>query len=140
MPRRREIRELLAPLPLAAAGLVFFSSLVLQPAFPNPVTAKLSMVAGGFFLPLFVSALLGLTTREPLPTRIAVGAAFTAVLFISIAISPTAAREVCGLLDTVCGPFGRQRHLVADPTDLVALPSVALAVGYGLRRGRRLAR
>ncbi len=123
------VNELASPLPLAAVGLLALNDHVLKGRFPGLVTGKLSDLAGCFVLPLFVSAALALVTRWRRPARLAVGAAATTALFCAIKVSPQAASLVARALDALFCPLGAAPgRMVADPTDLLALPFVALAV------------
>ena len=70
--------EFFAPLPLLAVGLMVVNDRVLKPRLHNALTGKLSDLAVCFFLPLFVSALLGFLLKRhprarivtrPLPVR-----------------------------------------------------------------------
>jgi len=111
---------------------------VLKARFLGLVTGKLSDVAGAFVLPLFVSAGLALATRWPLRRRLAVGVAITVVLLTAVKLSPAAAAAVVAGLDAMRAPLGVGRgRIVADPTDLVALPAAFLACAYGFAAGRR---
>jgi hypothetical protein len=130
--------ELLAPLPLAAVALLAFNDHLAKAAWPGLVTGKLSDVAGCFVLPLLVSALLALLTRWSPARRLLLGAAVTTLLFTAIKLSPAAADIVA----TALGALGRlvgggESRIVTDPTDLLALPFVGLAVTYGRHRARR---
>jgi hypothetical protein len=124
--------EFLAPLPLAAVALMAVNDRWLKPAFHNALTGKLSDVAICFFLPLYVSALLALVTRWRRDTRVAAGAAFTALLFTTLKVSQPAADLFCALLRPVGAPLGfSDFRAVADPTDLFTLPLVGAALLYG---------
>jgi len=108
----------------------------LKPALHDALTGKLSDLAGCFFLPLWVSALLALGTRWTLRRRLAVGCAATALLFTLVSTSRLAAGAVCAGLEVVTAPLGLSGHrIVSDPTDLLALPLVAAAFWYGRRAG-----
>jgi hypothetical protein len=108
----------------------------LKPAFHDALTGKLSDLAGCFFLPLFISAVLALATGWPLRRRLAIGCAATAPFFILISTSPAVAGAVCAGLETLSAPMGFSGHRIAsDPSDLLALPMIAAAWWYGLRAG-----
>lgn len=130
-------REFFSALPLAAVAVLAVNDHVLKARFPGAVTGKLSDLAGCFLLPLFLSALLAYATRWPLRARLALGAAATAALFGAVKASAAAAELVGRALSIAGAPLGIARSaIVADPTDLAALPLVAVAVLYGLRAGR----
>ena len=124
--------EFLAPLPLAAVALMAVNDRWLKPTFHNTLTGKLSDVAICFFLPLYVSALLSLATRWPRGVRLLVGAATTAVLFTALKVSQPLADLFCQWLRPLGAPFGLTGfRAVADPTDLLTLPFIAVAMLYG---------
>lgn len=132
---RGAVREFIAPLPLAAVALLAVNDHVLKAAFRNTVTGKLSDVAGCFFLPLYVSALLSVLPRLELRARLYAGAAVTVALFVAVSVSRAAADGVCRAVAVLATPLGYPHlRIAADPTDLICLPLVALAVAYGLHR------
>ncbi|MEW5849753.1 MAG: hypothetical protein AB2A00_13125 [Myxococcota bacterium] len=129
------MKEFLSPLPLAAVALMAVNDSWLKQAFHNAITGKLSDFAGCFFLPLYVSALLSLVTSWNGPVRLGLGAAVTLAIFIPVSVSPSAARVLCDVLAVRGAWLGFHGYRIAsDPTDLMALPCVAVAVWYGLPR------
>lgn len=131
------MREFIAPLPLAAVALLAVNDHVLKAAFHNTLTGKLSDIAGCFFLPLYVSALLSVMTAFSLRARLYAGALITTALFVSVSLSRVAADAVCRWVSVFASPLGYTHlRIAADPTDLIALPLVALAVAYGLSKER----
>lgn len=129
------IPELASPLPLAAAAVLAANDHLLKAAFPGAITGKLSDFAGCFVLPLFLSAALACVTSWPLRARLALGTSVTAVAFSAVKLSPAAAGAVASALDLATRPtFGLSNRIVADPTDLVALPLVLAAFAWGARR------
>ena len=129
--------EFFATAPIAAVALLAVNDLWLKAQFHNWLTGKLSDVAGCFFLPLYISALLALATPWSLKSRLAIGASFTLILFTSIKLSPSAASLVCALVLPAAHLLGIARLKIAhDPTDLLALPFILLAVHFGLRSAR----
>lgn len=131
MPRAPEF---FAPAPLFGVAVLLLNDHVFKSAFHNTLTGKLSDVAGCFFLPLYVSAVLALLTNLRWQHRVAIGAALMALLFTSIKLSPRVSEVVTSSLEVLSQPLGiAQLHVVADPTDLVALPMIALAV-FAARR------
>lgn len=142
--------EFIHPLPLAALGLLAVNDHLLKGAglLPGVVTGKLSDFTGLFFFPLLLTACLDVglhginwVTRRPrldasLSSAKLIGAGlFTAVLFTSIKLSPTAAAvygrllRAADLLDLLPGI-----QIVQDPTDLMALPMIAGAFWFGRSR------
>ncbi len=129
--------ELVGPVPLLAVAALAVNDHVLKARFPGLVTGKLSDFAGAFVLPLFVSAALALATAWPLRRRLGVGVAVTALLLAAVKLSPAAADAVVAGLDAVRAPLGvGQGRIIADPTDLVALPAALAAWAYGVAAGR----
>jgi len=139
------MREFVAPLPLAAVALMAVNDAFLKARLHDALTGKLSDIAVCFFLPLYLSALIGAVTRVAPRTRLLVGAAVTAALYAVLELSPAAAAAFCvanarvGALVGIHRPF----RLTSDPTDLLALALVPAAYVYGMRRlgaGKRNAR
>ncbi len=133
------IAELLAPLPLVALIVLVANDWWWKPsgAVPGWLTGKLSDVAGVIVLPLVLTAALALGLRGLARAglgvdwtlrrwKLAVAIAITAALVIATKLSAGAAAEVAGLL-------GDRARIVADPTDLVALPALALVWWHGRR-------
>jgi hypothetical protein len=129
------MRELAAPLPVAAVLLMVVNDRVLKPRFHNALTGKLSDIAICFFLPLFVSALLAIVWRSRPRTRLLVSAALAAFVFVGQEIWPAFQSAFLHMLHMVGGPLGlRSFALTTDATDLWALAMVPLAIAYGWRR------
>ena len=134
MSLRPRVEEFFQPVPLLAVGLLGVNDHWLKPRFHNALTGKLSDLAGCFFVPLFLSALLGLGTRWRLQTRIGLSAAATAALFVAIKVSVSAAELFASALTFAGRPLGLGvSRVLADPTDLIAFPLVLAAVVYALR-------
>ena len=135
MRRWPRLAEFVAPAPLCAVALMAVNDRWLKPAFHNAWTGKLSDLAICFFLPVYLSALLAVATRWSLRARLACGATATGALFAAIKVSQPAADLFCRALALVGRPLGMTHfRAVADPTDLVALPLIWVAVAYGLHR------
>lgn len=129
------IPELASPLPLAAAALLALNDHLLKAAFPGAITGKLSDLAGCFVLPLFLSAALACLVPWSLRARLTIGAAITVVAFSAVKLSPAAAGAVASALDLATQPtLGASNRIVADPTDLLALPLAFAAFAWGVRR------
>jgi hypothetical protein len=128
--------ELFAPLPAAALALLVANDVWWKAAFHNELTGKLSDVAVCFVMPLFLSELLGLSLAVAPRVRLAAGAAFTAVLFTLLELVPWCTQRALAAL-TWLGPYVGLPGgycMTSDPTDLLCVPLVLLAYGYGLRR------
>jgi hypothetical protein len=153
---------ILHPVTLAAVGLLLLNDHVLKVAYPGFVTGKLSDIAGLAFFPLLLvglwEVLLTALGRWTGPTVRAVIAAvlLTAALFILVKTTDAGSEAFglgLGLGQWVPGavlnvltarPIGAPDHalVVLDPTDLAALPALAVPLAVGLVRARavRLAR
>jgi hypothetical protein len=130
-------REFFSAPPLVAVAVLALNDHVLKARVPGLLTGKLSDLAGCFLLPLFASALLAYATRWPLRLRLGFGAGATALLFGAVKTSAAAAGVVAGALSAAGAPIGLPRSaIVADASDLVALPLVAVAVLWGRHAGR----
>lgn len=121
-PELRPGRALLTPTWLAALAVLGVNDHLLKGAglLPGALTGKLSDVAGMLVAPALLAALLGLRSRRGLlMAHLAVAAVFAA-----IKLSPAAADAWSWLMGLVGVPW----HITVDPTDLLALP--ALAIGW----------
>lgn len=143
---------LLHPVALASITLLLINDHVLKAIWPGFITGKLSDFAGLVFFPLLLvgswQIVLALLGRDYSANgRLLIGAmAITASLFVAIKVYPPANDLVASALGTGQWLVGQLIGVSAytpgavtialDPTDLVALPS--LAVGYLV--GRRTAR
>jgi hypothetical protein len=139
--------ELLHPVTLGALLLLLVNDWLAKPgaAVPAWLTGKLSDVAGLLVAPLVATALLdcalwlvarlgasldfSLHRGRLHAAAIACGAAFTAVK-----LSPSAASA----LERAAGWIGLDWRVVTDPSDLVALPALAIAVWLGRREIARV--
>lgn len=140
---------LLHPLVVTAVALLALNDHWGKAAVPGWVTGKLSDVAGLAFFPLLLQAGWEVARRARPSTRALAGAvAATALVFTLVKVwPPAAALYRCGLgllqwpvhaLVAWAGerPLPGHRHvaLAMDATDLLALPALALAWRWGLRR------
>lgn len=133
----RRAPEFFSALPLLAVGVLAVNDHFLKDAFHNTLTGKLSDFAGCFFLPLYVSAMLGVVTRWQLERRLAIGVAVTLLIFIPVSVNRAAADFVARTVELVAIPLGIGPQWIAcDPTDLIALPMIVLAVLYARRVNR----
>lgn len=138
--RSRNAVEFFAPATLAAVALLALNDHVLKAAFHNGVTGKLSDIAVCFFLPLYLSALLGLVMGLRPAVRLWIGATVTVVVYTALELCDAAAATLHRILATVGPPFGiHGAWLTRDLTDLLALALVPLAMWYGMARTRRAA-
>ena len=128
--------EFFAPLPLAFVGLMIVNDRWLKPAFHSWVTGKLSDVAICFFLPLFVSELLGLLFALSPNRRLCAGALLAAGAFAGLEVVDPLARGAIHVLEAIAPHLGIHGHfrMTSDWTDLLCLACVPCAVHYGRRR------
>ena len=127
--------EFLAPLPLLAVGLMVLNDRVLKPRLHNALTGKLSDVAVCFFLPLFISALLGFLWKRQPRARILVGAAIAGLFYAAQETWKGFEEAFLAVLRVVGKPLGLEHFaLWSDASDLWALLMLPLAVAYGFHR------
>jgi hypothetical protein len=145
---------LLHPVALAALALLVLNDHFLKAVWPGPLTGKLSDLAGMIFLPVFlVSAwelvlAVGRRWRAPSMSALVVASVVSAASLALVKTTPLAA-QVAGyafgtaqwmiatpirLLVGEHSPAFTTTSIVVDPTDLLALPAVGLAVWAGGRR------
>lgn len=148
-PGRRALPagELLHPVPLLAILVLLVNDWLAKPsqAVPAWLTGKLSDLAGLVAAPLVTTAALdcalwlvsrlgprldfSLRRGRLIGAVLACGAAFAAVK-----LSPAAAHG----LERAAGWIGFNWHVASDPTDLVALPGLAVAAWLGRREIARV--
>ncbi len=132
---RFRMREFMAPLPLAAVVLMVVNDRLLKRLLHNWVSGKLSDVAVCFFLPLYLSAVLGLFWRRQPRARLLTGCVVAALAYVAQEIWPAFQSLFLAALRTVGGPLGLGHFgLTSDWTDLWTLLMVPLAFAYGARR------
>jgi hypothetical protein len=138
---RLPIGEALHPVTLASAIVLLINDWVLKPSASAPrwLTGKLSDVAGLVVAPLVATAAVGLVlwiARRPEPgltrRRLAVAIAGVGAAFVVVKLVPAAAEAVA----RAWGAIAPGARIVADPTDLVALPALAIAAWVGLQELR----
>jgi hypothetical protein len=114
-------------------------------ALPGAVTGKISDFAGLIFFPLLCTAAIDLLLLAvarlgaPVdfslrPYKLIAATLGTAALFSLVKLSNEAARTVADALSAI----GFPSVIVADPTDLAALPALALAIWIGVREIARV--
>lgn len=114
-------RALLTPTWIAALAVLILNDHVLKGAhlLPGVVTGKLSDFAGMIVAPVLLAALLRVRTRGALlACHLAVGA-----VFAGIQLSPSFAASWSALMGAIGFPW----LITCDPSDLIALPTLALA-------------
>ena len=143
-------RSLTHPLALGAIALLVINDHVLKQAAPGVITGKLSDFAGLAFFPLLLAAGTELAGVRRGMSTIVVAAIATAVAFTAIKLWVPAGELYRVGLAALQWPF-RAAHalvtgealpslarvsLVADPTDLVALVSLAIPIAIGAHAAR----
>ncbi|MEO7734209.1 MAG: hypothetical protein ABIY55_24815 [Kofleriaceae bacterium] len=138
--------EALHPVTLAAVALLVVNDWRWKPRFgPSLVTGKLSDLAGLIFAPLVLSAAIGLVLHvlarlgarvDPSLSRrrLLACTAATGAVFAAVKLSPAAA----GLLVALISRLGRPAEIYLDPTDLLCLPALGLALWIGRDELRRV--
>jgi hypothetical protein len=119
--RATSFRGLKHPLTLASIGLLLLNDHVLKTTAPSPLTGKLSDLAGLFFFPFLLAAVLSLPfDRLRVPPRRTAALAFglTSLWFTLIKTWPWANALTVAALTRLLGPSVK---IVLDPTDLLAL-------------------
>lgn len=119
------------PLTVVALAVLLLNDHVLKAAYPGWLTGKLSDVAGLLVAPPLVALLLSATGRGFRATAV-VAVALTGTLFTLVKISGYAAGVASAAWTAVAGPS----RVLADPTDLLALPALLLAYHVGMRASR----
>ncbi|MGW0482854.1 hypothetical protein [Nonomuraea sp. NPDC003214] len=104
------------PATLVAALVLLLNDHLLKHAWSSPVTGKLSDVAGLVVAPPLVALLL--CRRADLAATV-----LTGVLFTLVKTTETGAEAASHVWTAVAGPS----RVLADPTDLLALPALGLA-------------
>ncbi|MGD9101443.1 MAG: sialidase family protein, partial [Anaerolineae bacterium] len=119
--RATSFRGLKHPLTLASIGLLLLNDHVLKATAPSPLTGKLSDLAGLFFFPFLLAAVLSLPLdRLRVSPRRTATLAFglTSLWFTLIKTWPWANALTVAALTRLLGP---SVQIVLDPTDLLAL-------------------
>ncbi len=129
---------LLHPAIIVSLGLLLLNDLYLKSAQPGPVSGKLSDFAGLALVPALIFALSELVASAARRRRVLLThswmwlfAALTAVTFTLIKTVPWAGDVAERANDFIIGPMmGSHGPTVftADPTDLLALPAVLVAI------------
>jgi hypothetical protein len=111
------------PVTVGSVVLLLVNDHLLKAAWPGPLTGKLSDVAGLAFTPALVAAVLCLLApRVPARMAAAVGLVGTGLAFTWVKAT-TAGAEFASAAWSVLRPS----TVLADPTDLAALPALAVA-------------
>jgi hypothetical protein len=148
---------LLHPLALLSVGLLVLNDHFLKAAVPGPVTGKLSDGAGLLFFPLLLTSIFEIAAaillRQVPSRRLSVGGAsvVTVVTFVAVKTTTIGAgvfgwslgsAQWLASLGPLTGRMAEPAAVIADPSDLIALPAVLAAwwigtAGFATRpRGR----
>lgn len=126
---------LVRPATLAALAILLINDHLLRTHWPNWWTGKLGDAAWLFFIPFAVAALLALVTPGPdhRRERIVFLSSFllTGGIFAAVKTIPAAHNLLVHLF---AGLFNLPVRLLRDPSDLLALPALALAWGLYRRQ------
>ena len=116
---------LISPAWISALVLLALNDHLFKGLYPGALTGKLSDFAGLFIAPALLAVLLSVKSRRGLIAgSIAIGAVFSA-----INLSPSLATMWDGAMSALLLPF----HTTVDPTDLLALPALALGTLHASR-------
>jgi hypothetical protein len=132
------IGELLHPVALLAVVVLVANDWWAKRVVAGWLTGKLSDLSGLIMAPLALSAAIGCAAwllmrikRSIDPSlhsrRLALAIAATGIVFAAVKLSPEAARAVAAALALL----GGHPRIVCDPTDLMALPALAIAWWIG---------
>jgi hypothetical protein len=128
---------MLHPVVVTAICVLLANDHMLKQRFPGAITGILSDIAGLAFFPLALVATVELLSRRVMGTRsVVVLVALTGLVFACAELVPAgriALEVVWGWSRTMIGG-GRPVVFTADPTDLLALPALAVAWAIGGRR------
>lgn len=118
-------------------GLLVVNDHLLKGAgvLPGWLTGKLSDVAGLFFAPLLLAelSLILVPARDEhwARKRVLWSGALVGAAFSAVKLSMWASAVYLAAVRVIAEPLGWKVANAVDPTDLVALPALALAVLYG---------
>jgi hypothetical protein len=139
---------LLHPVPLVAICLLILNDHILKVTFSGVVTGKLSDFAGLAFFPLFLQATWEVASSTFRDARVGdrrvlwICIAATALAFSAIKLFAPANDLASALLESaqwlvgLGGMPAGARAFALDPTDLIALPALAVAYVIGSARAK----
>ena len=115
------LRWVAHPLTVGAAVVLLLNDHLLKQTWPGPVTGKLSDVAGLVVAPPVLGLLLGLFLADRIGA--AAAALLTGAGFAVVKLTSAGAEVASAAWSVVNGPS----VVLADPSDLMALPALGLA-------------
>lgn len=121
-PSKTAVRALTYWRAIAAIGLLLLNDHVLKDLWPGWVTGKLSDFAGLVFFPLLLAVMVGLVVRRQ-AWAIRLSLLISGVWFCAIKTMAWAAAAT----ESAAELFIEHSEIIVDPTDLLALPALALA-------------
>jgi hypothetical protein len=131
---RATLAWLAHPVTAVAVVVLLVNDHLLKAAWPGPVTGKLSDVAGMLVAPPLIALALSLTGMRG-PTSAVAGLIMTGTLFTLMKTNGYAAQLAESVWSSLVGPS----RVVVDPTDLLALPALAIAWWLARFAARRTA-
>jgi hypothetical protein len=132
--RAREL--LLHPIAFLSIAILVANDHWLKYAHPSVLTGKLSDVAGLTFFPILVLIVLDLAWPKHRAITVIAAPLVTALGFALVKSVPAATelyRHALGFLQSPLAPSPVEA--VTDPTDLLALPCVAISIALARSRG-----
>jgi hypothetical protein len=121
-------KPLLHPIALGSIAVLLVNDHYLKLHHPSWLTGKLSDAAGLVFFPLLLATLLRVRV-----TWAAAATAFVFALVKTVPVATDAYRHALGVCQLAIGGDGSPVDAVTDPTDLLALPVILLAVAVARR-------
>jgi len=121
---------LLHPVTVVALAVLVVNDHVLKARYPGLVTGKLSDVAGLILTPPLLAAAVGVFAGVPRAKAIALAA--TGVGFAAVKAFPAVALIASAVWSAASGPS----VILADPSDLIALPALGVAAWVSIDSGR----
>lgn len=135
MPKQRlilNIPEFFNPVVLFSISLFAINNIWLKSYYGNWLTGKISDITFCFFFPLYLSALASLVSTFDLKTRIKIGSLITFFLFSAVKLSTTSSDLLNGIVSPMAEYlFNQQSINRVDPSDLIALPFIIVAMWFG---------
>lgn len=131
-PVSRGVLSLLHPLVIGAIAVLLLNDHYLKAEYPGWLTGKVSDFSGLVFFPLLLGVLIASITRSRHSQAIASFA--TLAWFTAIKISGVMAGLTESIVEAV---LGLPIQIIADPSDLIALPMVGVGWEIWRRAGSR---
>lgn len=130
LPLRSAVAWLASPVTVVAMVVLAVNDHVLKQAHPGPVTGKLSDLAGLVLAPAVLAVVLA-ALRVPRPRAVAIAATGAGFALVK---TWQPATDVANHVWSTTGAWNTS--ILRDPTDLVALPALAVAGWVAVRAAR----